>query len=138
PSQGVQAMQPVRVVSPGGAPTLPLRMVAAGTGANVAITLFVVGEGRWSPVNFPSMSPDPNAVTWNNSGNDSNYSTLRANDLALNDGREWLTTFAIDGALLSPVNNGVLFGQAQYQVGAQIDSTIATAYIDQVAQNGTL
>ena len=45
PGQGVQQMKPVRVVSPGATPTLPLRMVAAGTGANVQITLFVIGEG---------------------------------------------------------------------------------------------
>ena len=35
PGQGVQAMQPVRVVSPGAGLTLPLRMVAAGAGAQL-------------------------------------------------------------------------------------------------------
>ena len=57
PGQGVQQMKPVRVVTPGMSPTLPLRMVAAGTGANVAITLFVIGEGRYEAQNFPN-APD--------------------------------------------------------------------------------
>ncbi|MCK6593482.1 MAG: DUF2330 domain-containing protein, partial [Polyangiaceae bacterium] len=34
PGADVRQMKPVRVVSPGAAPVLPLRMVAAGTGAN--------------------------------------------------------------------------------------------------------
>src|SRR6185436_19779148 len=41
PGADVKQMQPVRVTSPGASPVLPLRMVAAGTGANVALSLFV-------------------------------------------------------------------------------------------------
>jgi hypothetical protein len=29
-------------------------MVAAGTGATVGVTLWIVGEGRYEPTNFPS------------------------------------------------------------------------------------
>ena len=54
PGAGVRQMKPVRVVSPGASPVLPLRMVASGTGAEVAITLFVIGEGRWETKNFPN------------------------------------------------------------------------------------
>ncbi|MDP9149724.1 MAG: DUF2330 domain-containing protein, partial [Myxococcota bacterium] len=41
PGQGVQSMQPVRVVTQGADATLPLRMVAAGVGAEVGVTLYV-------------------------------------------------------------------------------------------------
>jgi len=44
PGKDVQAMQPVRVVQPGADPTLPLRMVAVGTGSNVALTLFLIHQ----------------------------------------------------------------------------------------------
>ena len=58
PGEGVQAMQPVRVVTSGPHPTLPLRMVAAGVGASVGIELFVLGEGRYHPQNFPDAIVD--------------------------------------------------------------------------------
>ena len=64
PGADVQAMQPVRVLSPGADPTLPLRMVAAGIGAHVGITLFVVSEGRYHPQNFPDAVMDFTALTW--------------------------------------------------------------------------
>ena len=57
PDQGVDAMQPVRIVTPGADATLPLRMVAAGVGAQVGITLYVISEGRYeanSPFSMPS------------------------------------------------------------------------------------
>lgn len=47
PGKGVGAMRPVRVTTQGANPVLPLRMVAAGTGATVGITLWVLGEGRY-------------------------------------------------------------------------------------------
>jgi hypothetical protein len=52
PGAGIQQMRPVRVVMQGAVPVLPLRMVAAGSGARTAITLFVIGEGRYTPANF--------------------------------------------------------------------------------------
>src|SRR4029079_14826996 len=47
PDCGERAMQPVRIVTPGADPTLPLRMVAAGAGARVGLTLYVISEGRY-------------------------------------------------------------------------------------------
>jgi hypothetical protein len=64
PGQGVSAMRPVRIVSPGADPTLPLRMVAAGIGANVAITLYVISEGRYRPSNFPEGQIDDTKLLW--------------------------------------------------------------------------
>jgi Uncharacterized protein conserved in bacteria (DUF2330) len=48
PGLGVQAMRPVRVTAPGAGLSLPLRMVAAGTGATVGITLWVIADGDTS------------------------------------------------------------------------------------------
>ena len=53
PNQGVQAMRPVRVTSPGASLSLPLRMAAIGTGATVGISIWVVADGRYEPQNFP-------------------------------------------------------------------------------------
>ena len=56
PGEGVQSMQPVRVTSQGAAPSLPLHMVAVGTGPTTGITIWVVADGRWAPSNFPTFT----------------------------------------------------------------------------------
>jgi hypothetical protein len=76
PGAGVQSMRPVRVTFGGASPTLPLRMVAAGTGATVGITLYVVADGRWEPANFPWFHIEDKDIVWDWSASDSNYRTL--------------------------------------------------------------
>ncbi len=107
PDFGVQSMKPVRVVSPGASPALPLRMVAAGTGANTAVTLFVIGEGRWQAQNFPNTAMYPALVTWDYATSSSDYAQRRVEMLALDEGRTWLGSYARQGSLLSPLTNGV-------------------------------
>jgi len=94
PGVGVQAMQPVRVVTPGADPTLPLRMIAAGVGANVSVELFVLSEGRYHPQNFPDATIDFSQLAWNPTLNESTYTTLVQQALAANGGSGWLTEFA--------------------------------------------
>jgi hypothetical protein len=95
PGQGVQAMQPVRVVTQGADPTLPLRMVAAGAGAQVGITLYVISEGR-----YEARSPFFNDViqssqlVWLHNESRSNYQDLSQQIMLGHGGRTWLTEFA--------------------------------------------
>ncbi|MFO0590441.1 MAG: DUF2330 domain-containing protein [Polyangiaceae bacterium] len=137
PGADVRQMKPVRVTSPGAAPVLPLRMVAAGTGANVAMTLFLIGEGRWMPQNFGSVEVSPSQISWDFDAQSSNYSELRAAALASGDGSSWLTTFSKPGALLSPVYNPVSMQNVQYQAsnGAAY-GTMAELYVNQGYING--
>ena len=90
PGEGVSSMKPVRVTTPGGAPVLPLRMVAAGTGEKTAITLWVMAEGRYEPQNFPSFLIESNDLVWDWDQSRSNYSDLRAQGLTGNGGLNWL------------------------------------------------
>jgi hypothetical protein len=78
PGQNVQAMRPISVTSTGAGLSLPLRMVAAGTGATVGITLWVVATGRYEPQNFQSFTIAASSVVWDWSVSGSNYTTLRA------------------------------------------------------------
>ena len=94
PGEGVQAMQPVRVVTPGADLSLPLRMVAAGVGANVGIELFVLGEGQYQTQNFPQVGIDFSKLAWDPNDDVSNYTTLAAAALAGSGGRGWLTEMA--------------------------------------------
>lgn len=94
PGEGVAAMQPVRIVSPGADAHLPLRMVSAGAGANVGIELYVITEGRFHPQNFPDETIDFNQLTWDGVQQRSNYEALVSAALAEDGGRGWLTEFA--------------------------------------------
>jgi hypothetical protein len=94
PGLQTKQMTPVRVITEGGGSTLPLRMVAAGTGDFVAITLYVIAEGRYEVDGFPSAKIDPSKLTWDWNSSQSNYATVRQQALDALAGKAWMTTFA--------------------------------------------
>lgn len=101
PGVGVRQMTPVRVVTPGASPTLPLRMVAAGTGSEVAMVLYVISEGRYRVENFEQASIAYKAsLAWDWSTSESNYALLRDNALKAGG---FLTSFAKARALTDTV-----------------------------------
>jgi MYXO-CTERM domain-containing protein len=111
PGQGVQAMRPISVTSSGAGLSLPLRMVAAGTGATVGVTLWVVSSGRYEPQNFPKFTISASELIWDWSKNASNYTTVQAQkEAALNDAA-WQIESSLD---IGPyqVQQIVLYGQA--------------------------
>lgn len=137
PGADVRQMRPVRVISPGAEPTLPLRMVAAGTGAEVGLTLFVITEGRWEAADFPNQTIDPETIVWDVATDSSNYSALRAAALAEQGGRTWLSSYARAGALLSELPDPVTGITLQYQVPFSTPQvTIADAYFFAGILNG--
>ncbi len=113
PGQGIQAMRPVSVTTPGAGLSLPLRMVAAGTGATVGITLWVVGSGRYEPKNFPFFTISPSDLTWDWSKNTSDYTTVQASKEAATSNFSWQVESSLD---LSPlqIENTVLYGFASF------------------------
>jgi Uncharacterized protein conserved in bacteria (DUF2330) len=54
PSAEVSQMKPLRVITPGYNPTLPLRMIAAGVADKVGLSLIVIAESRVEAMNFPN------------------------------------------------------------------------------------
>jgi len=106
PKEGVQAMQPVRIVSPGADVSLPLRMVAAGVGAHVGVELFVLSEGAYQPQNFPLATIDFSKLQWDPNNVISNYTTLAAAALAANGGKGWLIESSGPANLGSGFNQG--------------------------------
>jgi hypothetical protein len=82
PGANVDAMRPVRVIEPGADPSLPLRMISAGTGSHVGLTLWVISEGRYQPQNFPNVTVDFTQLAYDVLASRSNYAELRAAALA--------------------------------------------------------
>ena len=139
PGTSARQMTPVRVTSPGAAPVLPLKMVAAGTGAKVGMTLFVIGEGRWEAQGFANEQIDPAHLDWGLATSSSNYDRLRTRALGGHDGSTWLTTYSQPGALLSPVYNPVSMQYSQYLASNGMSaSSIAGLYAAQGYANGEI
>jgi hypothetical protein len=111
PGQGVQAMRPISVTTPGAGVTLPLRMVAAGTGSTVGITLWVIATGRYEPMNFSQFTVSGSELTWDWRYNQSNYATIRSQVETSYGNAAWQIESSLD---LSPyaVENAVLYGAA--------------------------
>jgi hypothetical protein len=132
PGAGVRQMTPVRVVTPGASPTLPLQMVSAGTGPEVDIVLYVISEGRYQASNFSNKEVDPTDLTWNWSSSSSNYSTLRKSALS---GGNFLTTYAQRGAFnelaTAPDGTNITYSLASGKSAA----TLADLYFAQAALN---
>lgn len=113
PGQGVQAMRPVRVTTQGASAVLPLRMVAAGTGATVAITLWVVSDGRYEPQDFPWFHITDDELVWDWTTNSSNFSTLRQQKESALKGRGWEVENSMSiyqGTITSIVQNSGYYG----------------------------
>ena len=115
PNQGVQAMRPVRVTTPGGSLSLPLRMAAIGTGVAVGITIWVVSDGRYEPQNFPFFRIEDSALVWDFRINLSNYTTLRAQNEAALGGKGWEIESSI--ALNKQLITSVILSGGRYYGG---------------------
>jgi hypothetical protein len=117
-------MQPVRIVTQGADPTLPLRMVAAGVGANVGLELYVITEGRYHPQNFPDEQLDFTKLTWDVTTSSSNYELLATAALQRDGGKGWLTEFSGQPELVATGNYGPTFNG-----GAPANPGLADAYL---------
>ena len=129
PGEGVSAMRPVRVTSPGAGLSLPLRMAAIGTGATVGITIWVVADGRYEPQNFPFFHIEDKDLIWDFSTSSSNYTTLRAQNEANLVGKGWEmeSSLTLSQTLIS---NVILSGGQYYNGGGPSGGATATASDD--------
>lgn len=112
PGKTVQDMRPVRVTTKGASSVLPLRMVAAGTGATVGIGLFVVAEGRYETQNFPSFVIPTSDIAWDWTQNKSNYTEIRAEKTAAAQGKAWeieSSTLLSTSNVTNAVENGYYY-----------------------------
>jgi Uncharacterized protein conserved in bacteria (DUF2330) len=115
PNEGVQAMRPVRVSSPGASFSLPLRMAAIGTGVSVGITIWVVSDSRYEPQNFPFFHIDDSALVWDWKTSLSNYTTLRVENEAPSGNKNWEIESSID--LARQVITSVILSGGHYLPG---------------------
>jgi hypothetical protein len=123
PNEGIQAMRPVRVTMPGASLSLPLRMAAIGTGATVGITIWVMATGRYEPQNFSFFHIENSQLLWDFNTQESNYTTLRAQNEANFHGKGWEIESSID-LNTQIIANAILSG------GASVNGIASTASAD--------
>jgi hypothetical protein len=109
---GIRQMTPVRVTVAGYAPTLPLRMVAAGIADKVGLSLIVLANSRFEATNYPNAEVSDNDLVWdwNASPPQVPADDFRAAQRALltrSEGRAWITEAAI------PQSSSFLLNQAE-------------------------
>jgi len=115
PGKGVQAMQPVRVTTTGASISLPLHMVAVGTGPTTGITIWVIADGRWEPSNFPTFTITDAELVWDWATNSSNYETLRLSKESSFKGKGWQIESSLEQSQVTfrtYVTNAVQYGTA--------------------------
>lgn len=132
----VQQMTPVRVVTPGPRGPLPLRMVAAGVGDSVAITLFIIGDARYALPDLHEATLDANALSWDFATNTTNYAALEQDAFSQSFGASYLTTFAEPNPFsrTSADADGKPFRYGSVG-GAGSSSELSDLYFRQSAQN---
>ena len=81
-------------MTPGADATLPLRMMKIGIGPKVGVTMWVIGEGRYHPANFPDVTIDDKLLVWDYSQNRSNYQELSRRAMASGNGNGFITEIA--------------------------------------------
>lgn len=137
PAAGIQQMRPVRVVQSGAVTTLPLRMVAAGTGPFTDITLFVLAEGRYAAQGFAEVTLQEGLLSWDFQTSSSNYAQLRQGVLAQAGGRVFYVPFAARGALFGEIQNDVAERPLRFSTqNGWTFGTIAETYVEQAFLNG--
>ena len=96
PGVGIDRIQPVRVTTQGAGIELPLKMVAAGTGAVTTMTLWVLGQGRYETANFPNFVVAPEAHVWDYNTGRSNRADLVAQAYSASNGHAWHMEAAVE------------------------------------------
>ena len=92
--QGADAVQPLRVTFDGAMPSFPMRLLNAGTTAKTDVTLFIVSDGYYEPVNAPTVTIDDSELTWDYAADSSDYEAVRAAKLAGTGGLGYLVEYA--------------------------------------------
>jgi hypothetical protein len=129
PNQGVQAMRPVRVTTPGASLSLPLRMASVGTGNTVGITVWIVSDGRYEPQNFPFFHIEDSALVWDWTASLSNYTTLRAQNEATLKNGGWEVESSLDLSQQTITNLVLSGGQYYGYPGALPPADPSTDYL---------
>ncbi|HEU5061216.1 MAG TPA: DUF2330 domain-containing protein [Kofleriaceae bacterium] len=94
PDAGVQAMQPVRVGYKGFLARFPLEMVKIGAYGQLGLTLWIIADQRYEPMNYPTARIDPAQLVYDWNTITSNYEDVFRDTIDAAGGRAWIVEHA--------------------------------------------
>lgn len=129
PKESTNRMVPIRIGFDGSSPQLPLRMIAAGTGAKVGIKLFILGDGRWEAKNFVNAEVKLEDIVWDWRNNASNFGPLEIDIIEKNKGFVFITETSADVAKTTLVS-GLPPGTVTTEAGTTFSSITDATELD--------
>lgn len=119
PGVEVSAMEPVRVRFRGYMASFPLKMISLGVVEAVDLSLWVIGDTRFGPANFPSREVNQADLVWDWDTASSNYEDVFLQAVSAEGEAGWVTEYAqvLDESPLA----------ARLQKEAPVDFAMATA-----------
>ena len=94
PGVDVSAMQPVRVRFQGYMGIFPLRMIALGAAGVVEMSLWIVADQRYEPMNYATTRIYGEELVWDSETESSNYEEVFDRTILDAGGRAWVTESA--------------------------------------------
>jgi hypothetical protein len=94
PDAGVQSMQPVRVGYKGFLARFPLEMVKIGAYGQLGLSLWIIADQRYEPMNYPTARIDPAGLVYDWNTITSNYEDVFRDTIDDAGGRAWIVEFA--------------------------------------------
>lgn len=94
PDAGVQSMQPVRVGYKGFLARFPLEMVKIGAYGQLGLTLWIIADQRYEPMNYPTAQIDPAGLVYDWNTTTSNYEDVFRDTIDDAGGRAWIVESA--------------------------------------------
>jgi hypothetical protein len=140
PGQGVQAMEPVRVRYKGAMMNFPLEMVVVGAKGRLALSLWVVAEQRYAPMNYTTTRLDRDELAWDWETSTSNYDDAFEATMLAQGGRVWVAEYA-DGLPFPVVTSDdpdsvLVRGSQPYPYLTRLRTRMIVEYLDEDLQLG--
>jgi len=100
PGEGVSDIEPFRFTLPGTSPSVPLRMTALASEPEMGIAVFLLGDMRYGPANWPNLEIDDAEIVWNADSwpMQTNWAALVARGVDEAGGQGWVTEAAASTA----------------------------------------
>ncbi len=94
PDASVSDIAPFEMTLPGGAPGVPLRMTAIAAEPEMGVVVFVLGDQRYQPANWPELTIDPADIVFDYYDYRSNWTSLVARAVDEAGGQGFVTEMA--------------------------------------------
>jgi len=106
PDADVSDIAPFAMTLPSGSPGVPLRMTAIAAGPEMGVVVFILGDQRYQPANWPDLTIDPADIEFDYTTYRSNWTSLVARAVDDAGGQGFVTEMAGPTAPMADLARG--------------------------------